>query len=60
MVSYDTTQIALFVSLVLAVAVIGIALVLGVLAETLIRNRRTRPARQESRTRFHGRLAFHH
>jgi len=60
MVSYDTTQIALFVSLVLTVAVIGIALVLGVLAEALIHDRRTRQPRPESRPRYHGRLAFHH
>jgi len=60
MVSYDTTQIALFVSLVLTVAVIGTALVLAVLAQALLRNRRTRPASQTSQSRFHGRLAFHH
>ena len=60
MVSYDTTQIALFASIVLTVAVIGVALVLGVLAEALIRTRRTRATRPETQPRFHGRLAFHH
>ena len=60
MVSYDTTQIALFVSFVLTVAGIGIALVLGVLARMLISDHRVRPAQQGSQGRFHGRLAFHH
>jgi hypothetical protein len=60
MVSYDTTQIAIFVSLVLAVAVIGTFLMLGVLAEALIRNRSARPARQQPRRQHYGRLAFHH
>jgi Tfp pilus assembly protein PilX len=60
MVSYDTTQIALFVSLVLTVAVIGTILVLGVLTEALIRNRRTGLTHRESRRGYHGRLAFHH
>ena len=60
MVSYDTTQIALFVSLVLILAVIGIALVLGVLAQTLLRNRRTRIARPASQPKVRARLAFHH
>jgi len=60
MVSYDTTQIAVFISLVLTVAVIGTILVLGVLTEALIRNRRTGLVRQGSRRGYHGRLAFHH
>jgi hypothetical protein len=60
MVSYDTTQIALFVSLVLTIALIGVALVLGVCVQALIRSRRTRPARSRSQRTFHGRLAFHH
>ena len=59
MVSYDTTQITLFVSLVLTVAAIGTILVLGVLAEALIRSGRTRVTRQESRRGSRGRLAFH-
>jgi len=60
MVSYDTTQIALFVSLVLTVAVIGTTLVLGMLAAALIRHRRTHVTRHESRRGHYGRLAFHH
>jgi hypothetical protein len=42
MVSYDTTQIALFVSLVLTVAAIGTLLVLGMVVETFLRSRRVR------------------
>ena len=60
MVSYDTTQIALFVTLVLTIALIGTALVLGVLAQALVRSRRTRPARPVSQRKVHGRLAVHH
>ena len=60
MVSYDSTQIALFISLVLTVAAIGTALVLGVLVQALIRYRRTRVTRPATQRRFHGRLAFHH
>jgi hypothetical protein len=60
MVSYDTTQIALFISLVLTIASIGIAVVLGLLAQALLRSWRTSTVRPESQRRFHGRLAFHH
>ena len=60
MVSYDTTQMALFVSLVLTVAATGIVLVLGLGIQALVRNRQIRPARQASRQGFHGKLAFHH
>jgi hypothetical protein len=60
MVSYDSTQIALFISLVLTVAAIGAALVLGVLVRAMIRTRPTRVTRPAPQPRFHGRLAFHH
>ncbi len=60
MVSYDTTQMALFISLVLTLAAIGTVLVLGLGVQALVRSRRTRPARQESRHGFHPKLAFHH
>lgn len=60
MVSYDTTQIALFVSLVLTIAAIGAALVLGVLAQALIRSWRTLPVRPAAPRKLHGGLALHH
>ena len=60
MVSYDSTQIALFISLVLTVAAIGTALVLGVLVQAMVRSHRIRVTRPEPQRRFHGRLAFHH
>jgi hypothetical protein len=60
MVSYDTTQIALFVSIVLIVALVGTALVLGVLAQALIRSRRTPPARPGKPPNFHGPRAIPH
>ena len=60
MVSYDTTQITLFVSLLFTIAAIGTALALGVLVQALVHSWRTRPASPESQRKFHGRLAFHH
>jgi hypothetical protein len=60
MVSYDTTQIALYLALVLTVAAIGLTLTLGVLTGAVVRNRRTRLARHESLRTYYGRLAFHH
>ena len=60
MVSYDTTQIALYLSLVLTAAAVGLTLVAGVLAAAVVRNRRTRLTRHESLRTYYGRLAFHH
>ena len=60
MVSYDTTQIWLYLSLILAVAAIGITLVLGVFAEAVVRNRRARLTRRESLHTYYGRIALHH
>ena len=60
MASFDTTQIALYLSLVLTVAAMGLTLVLGVLAESVVRDRRTRRTRLESLRAYYGRLALHH
>jgi hypothetical protein len=60
MVSYDTTQMALFISLVLTLAAIGTVLVLGLCVQALVRSRRLHPAPRMSRKAFHGKLAFHH
>jgi hypothetical protein len=60
MVSYDTTQISIFLALVLAVAAVGIALTTGVLAEAIVRNRRVRVSRHESMRTYYGRLVLHH
>ena len=60
MISYDTTQIALYLALVVTVAAVGLSLVVGVLAEAVVRNRRIRHARHESMRTYYGRLAFHH
>ena len=60
MVSYDTTQISLYLALVLTLATVGVVLTLGVLAEAVVRNRRVRVSRHESLRTYYGRLAFHH
>lgn len=60
MVSYDTTQTALYLSIVLTVAALGLTLVTGVVAEAVVRNRRTRRTRHESLRTYYGRLASHH
>lgn len=60
MVSYDTTQITLYVSLVLTMAALGLVLALATLSEAVVRNRRTRLDRHESVCAYYGRLALHH
>jgi hypothetical protein len=60
MVTYDTTLIAIFVSLVLMVAVIGTTLALGMLGSALSSSRRTRTPRPASRPVTYGKLALHH
>jgi len=60
MVSYDATQIALYLSLVLALAAVGLTLSLGVLTTAVVRNHRERMSRRESMRTYDGGLAFHH
>jgi hypothetical protein len=60
MVSYDTTQISIFLALVLTMAAVGIALTAGILAEAIVRNRRARVSRHESMRTYYGRVVFHH
>jgi hypothetical protein len=60
MVSYDTTQISIFLALVLTMAAVGIALTAGVVAEAVVRNRRVRVSRHESMRTYYGRVVFHH
>jgi ABC-type Fe3+ transport system permease subunit len=60
MVSYDSTQIALYLSLVLAMAAAGLALVLATFGGAVARNRRARLDRHESRRTYYGRLTLHH
>jgi hypothetical protein len=60
MVSYDTTQISIFLALVLTMAAVGITLTVGVLAEAIVRNRRVRVSRHESMRTYYGRVVFHH
>jgi hypothetical protein len=60
MVSYDTTQISIFLALVLTMAAVGIALTAGVLTEAIVRNRRLRVSRHESMRTYYGRVVFHH
>jgi hypothetical protein len=58
--SYDTTQIALLLTLVLTVAAVGITLTAGMLAEAVVRNRRVRVTRHESMRTYYGRVVLHH
>ncbi len=60
MVTYDTTLIAIFVSLALTFAVIGTTLGIGMLASALSGHRRTRTPRLVARPAHYGRLALHH
>lgn len=58
--NFDTTQITVFVTLVLSVAAIGAVLSLGVLAHAVVTHRSERLARRQSMRTYYGRLAFHH
>jgi ABC-type nickel/cobalt efflux system permease component RcnA len=60
MVFFDSTQIALYLSLVLLIAAIGITLTLSTVAVAVVRNRDTRLARDESMRSYYGRIVFHH
>jgi hypothetical protein len=60
MVFFDSTQIALYLSLVLLIAAIGISLTLGTVAVAVVRNRDARLARDESMRSYYGRIVFHH
>jgi hypothetical protein len=60
MISYDSTQITLYLALVLTLAAVGLALVLATLGEAVVRNRRTRLDRHESRRTYYARIALHH
>jgi hypothetical protein len=57
---FHTAPVALFLSLVLAVAAVGVVLSLRVVVEVAVRNRSTRLARHQSRRTYYGRLALHH
>jgi hypothetical protein len=59
-VNFDTTQITVFVTLVLSVAAIGAVLSLGVLAHAVVTHRSERLTRRQSMRTYYGRLAFHH
>ena len=56
----DTTQITLFVTLVLTVSAIGAVLSLGVIAHAVVTHRSERLARRQSMCTYSGRLALHH
>lgn len=60
MVSYDSTQITLYLGLVLTMAALGIGLVLATLGYAVVCHRRVRRERHQSVCRYYGRLAFHH
>jgi ABC-type spermidine/putrescine transport system permease subunit II len=60
MVSYDATQFALYLSLVLALAAVGLTLSLGVLTAAVVRNHRERMSRHEAMRTYDGGLALHH
>lgn len=54
------TLLATYLTVVLALAAISIGASLGVVAEAVVRNRRTRLYRRESVCAYYGRLSFHH
>ena len=54
------TPLATYLTVVLALAAVSIGASLGVVAEAVVRNRRTRLDRRESMCAYYGRLSFHH
>jgi len=54
------TLLETYVAVVLALAAVSIVASLGVVAEAVVRNRRTRLTQHESVCAYYGRLAFHH
>ena len=54
------TPLATYLTVVLALAAVSIVASLGVVAEAVVRNRRTRLTQHESMCAYYGRLAFHH
>ena len=54
------TLLATYLTVVLALAAVSIVASLGIVAEAVVRNRRTRLNRHESRCAYYGRLALHH
>ena len=58
--NFDTTQMALYLGLVLTVAVLSVGLSLAVVVRAVAVNRSTRLGRHESMRTYYGRLALHH
>jgi len=61
MTALDTSALGIYLTVVLAIAVLTSVVVLGTVAEVVVRNRRTRLARRQSLRGYYGaRLALHH
>lgn len=60
MAAFDTTQMHLFLIGVFTLTALALVLSVGVLAETVLRNRRVRLARHQSMRTYYGRPALHH
>jgi hypothetical protein len=54
------TPLATYLTVVLVLAAASVVASLGVAAEAVVRNRRTRLMRHESMRVYYGRLALHH
>lgn len=60
MLSFDTTAMNAYLIGVFTIAAISLVLSLGLTATEVVRNRRTRLARHQSRRAYYGHLALHH
>ena len=60
MLSFDTTAMNVYLISVFAIAAIAVVLSLGVVTTEVVRNRRIRLTRHQSRRTYYGQLAFHH
>jgi len=60
MAVFDSTYLDLYLAGVLAMAILGMALSVAVVARVVVSNRHVRLARHQSRRTYYGRLALHH
>jgi hypothetical protein len=60
MIAFDSTQLHLYLVVVLTLGALALALSIGVVAQAVVSNRRARLSSRQSVCAYYGRLAFHH
>ncbi|MGA8245827.1 MAG: hypothetical protein WB797_02910 [Nocardioides sp.] len=60
MIAFDPTALQVYLVAVFTLGAVALALSLGVVAQTVLSNRRARLARRQTLRAYYGRLALHH